>query len=113
MAPIPEQGARMVQNTPKVGILAGGKGTRIAEELSARPKPMVEIGGQPIIWHVMKTYSAYGLNDFVLCLGHLGHKVREYFLNYVHQNADITISPDGRVKVHQSHSEPWTITLVD
>jgi glucose-1-phosphate cytidylyltransferase len=103
----------MVQNTPKVVILAGGKGTRIAEETSVRPKPMVEIGGQPIIWHVMKTYSAHGLNDFVLCLGHLGNKVREYFLNYAYQNADITISPNGAVEVHQSHSEPWTVTLVD
>jgi glucose-1-phosphate cytidylyltransferase len=103
----------MVQNTPKVVILAGGKGTRIAEETLVRPKPMVEIGGRPIIWHVMKTYSAHGLNDFVLCCGHLGDKVREYFLNYVYQNADITISPNGAVEVHQRYSEPWTVTLVD
>ena len=103
----------MVANAPKVVILAGGKGTRIAEESSVRPKPMVEIGGRPIIWHVMKTYSHHGLNDFVLCLGHLGDKVREYFLNYAYQNADITIQPNGEIQVHQRYSEPWTVTLVD
>ncbi len=100
-------------NKTKVVILAGGKGTRIAEETQVRPKPMVEIGGRPIIWHIMKSYSAHGLNDFVICCGYLGDKVREYFLNYAYQNADLTISPGGKVKVHQSHSEPWTITLVD
>jgi glucose-1-phosphate cytidylyltransferase len=103
----------MAGHRPKVVILAGGKGTRIAEETAVRPKPMVEIGGRPIIWHVMKSYSAHGLNEFVLCCGHLGDKVREYFLNYAYQNADLTISPNGAVEVHQSNSEPWTITLVD
>ena len=98
---------------PKVVILAGGRGTRIAEETSVRPKPMVEIGGRPIIWHVMKTYSHYGLNHFVICCGYLGHRIREYFLSYAYQNADITIRPSGEVQVHQTYSEPWTITLVD
>jgi hypothetical protein len=79
-------------NKTKVVILAGGKGTRIAEETQVRPKPMVEIGGRPIIWHIMKSYSAHGLNDFVICCGYLGDKVREYFLNYAYQNADLTIS---------------------
>jgi glucose-1-phosphate cytidylyltransferase len=96
-----------------VVILAGGRGTRIAEETQVRPKPMVEIGGRPIIWHVMKSYSAHGFNDFVLCLGYLGHRVREYFLSYAYQNADLTIGPDGQVEVHQRNSEPWTITMVD
>jgi glucose-1-phosphate cytidylyltransferase len=99
--------------TPKVVILAGGRGTRIAEETSVRPKPMVEIGGRPIIWHIMKTYSHYGLNDFVICCGYLGQRIREYFLSYAYQNADITIRPSGEVEVHQTYSEPWTITLVD
>jgi glucose-1-phosphate cytidylyltransferase len=94
-------------------ILAGGRGTRIAEETSVRPKPMVEIGGRPIIWHIMKTYSHYGLNEFVICCGYLGQKIREYFLSYAYQNADITIRPSGEVEVHQAYSEPWTITLVD
>ncbi len=83
-------------NKTKVVILAGGKGTRIAEETQVRPKPMVEIGGRPIIWHIMKSYSAHGLNDFVICCGYLGDKVREYFLNYAYQNADLTISPGGQ-----------------
>ncbi len=103
----------MTGTSAKVVILAGGRGTRIAEETHVRPKPMVEIGGRPIIWHIMKSYSAHGFNDFVLCCGYLGHKVREYFLSYAYQNADITISPGGGVVVHQTHYEPWTVTLVD
>ena len=104
---------RMSAQRPKVVILAGGKGTRIAEETAVRPKPLVEIGGQPLLWHIMKTYSAYGLNDFVICCGYLGSRIREYFLSYAYQNADLTILPSGAVEVHQSYSEPWTITLVD
>jgi glucose-1-phosphate cytidylyltransferase len=107
------RGGVAIDRRTKVVILAGGRGTRIAEETQVRPKPMVEIGGQPIIWHVMKTYSAYGFNDFVLCCGYLGHKVREYFLNYAYLNADLTIRPGGQIEVHQSYSEPWTVTMVD
>jgi glucose-1-phosphate cytidylyltransferase len=103
----------MLQTRAKVVILAGGRGTRIAEETHIRPKPMVEIGGKPIIWHIMKCYSAYGFNDFVICCGYLGDKIREYFLNYAYNNADLTIRPGGQLEVHQSYSEPWTITLVD
>ena len=97
----------------KAVILAGGKGTRIAEETTVRPKPMVEIGGRPILWHIMKSYSHYGVNDFVICCGYLGQKIKEYFLNYPHQNADITIDMNGGLEVHQSNVEPWRITLVD
>jgi glucose-1-phosphate cytidylyltransferase len=103
----------MLQTRTKVVILAGGRGTRIAEETHIRPKPMVEIGGRPIIWHIMKCYSAYGFNDFVICCGYLGDKIREYFLNYTYNNADLTIRPGGQLEVHQSYCEPWTITLVD
>lgn len=103
----------MFQRSAKVVILAGGRGTRIAEETQIRPKPMVEIGGKPIIWHIMKCYSTYGFNDFVICCGYLGDKIREYFLNYAYNNADLTIRPGGKLELHQSYSEPWTITLVD
>jgi glucose-1-phosphate cytidylyltransferase len=103
----------MLKTRTKVVILAGGRGTRIAEETHIRPKPMVEIGGKPIIWHIMKCYSAYGFNDFVICCGYLGDKIREYFLNYAYNNADLTIRPGGQLEVHQSYCEPWTITLVD
>jgi glucose-1-phosphate cytidylyltransferase len=114
VAAIPQpQGGLAIARQTKVVILAGGKGTRIAEETQVRPKPMVEIGDRPIIWHVMKSYSAYGFNDFVICCGYLGHKVREYFLSYAYHNADLTILPGGQVQVHESKSEPWTITLVD
>jgi glucose-1-phosphate cytidylyltransferase len=97
----------------KAVILAGGKGTRIAEETNVRPKPMVEIGGRPILWHIMKIYSHYGINDFVVCCGYLGHKIKEYFINYSFQNADVTIDMTGKVHVHQSNAEPWKVTLVD
>jgi glucose-1-phosphate cytidylyltransferase len=97
----------------KAVILAGGKGTRIAEETSVRPKPMVEIGGQPILWHIMKSYSQYGVNDFVVCCGHLGHKIKEYFLSYSHRHSDLTIDMSGKIHVHQSKVEPWRVTLVD
>jgi glucose-1-phosphate cytidylyltransferase len=101
-------------NTVKAVILAGGKGTRIAEETAVRPKPMVEIGGRPILWHIMKSYSHYGVNDFVICCGYLGHKIKEYFLNYSYQNADLTVDLEsGAVTIHQSNVEPWRVTLVD
>jgi len=101
-------------NTVKAVILAGGKGTRIAEETAVRPKPMVEIGGRPILWHIMKSYSHYGVTDFVICCGYLGHKIKEYFLNYSYQNADLTVDLEtGAVTIHQSNVEPWRVTLVD
>lgn len=104
----------MKPNTIKAVILAGGKGTRIAEETAVRPKPMVEIGGRPILWHIMKSYSHYGVNDFVICCGYLGHKIKEYFLNYSYQNADLTVDLEsGAVTIHQSNVEPWRVTLVD
>lgn len=104
----------MKPNTIKAVILAGGKGTRIAEETAVRPKPMVEIGGRPILWHIMKSYSHYGVNDFVICCGYLGHKIKEYFLNYSYQNADLTMDLEsGAVTIHQSNVEPWRVTLVD
>ncbi|HEY5239336.1 MAG TPA: glucose-1-phosphate cytidylyltransferase [Rhizomicrobium sp.] len=97
----------------KAVILAGGKGTRIAEETSARPKPMVEIGGRPLLWHIMKIYSHYGVQDFIICCGYLEQKIKEYFLNYRYQNADITIDVSGKVHVHQDNAEPWRVTLIN
>jgi glucose-1-phosphate cytidylyltransferase len=97
----------------KVVILAGGKGTRLAEETTERPKPMVEIGGRPILWHIMKSYLHYGVQDFIICTGYLGHKIKEYFLNYAYQHADITIGHDGKILVHESYAEPWAVTLVN
>jgi glucose-1-phosphate cytidylyltransferase len=98
----------------KVVILAGGYGTRITEESAVRPKPMISIGGRPILWHIMKIYSAYGLNEFVVCCGYQGHVIREYFANYRLNNSDITVDlcTDSMV-VHRSVAEPWRITLVD
>lgn len=98
----------------KAVILAGGLGTRISEETSLRPKPMVEIGGKPILWHVMKIYSAHGVNDFVICCGYKGYMIKEYFLNYMQHNSDLTVDLVGnKVDVHQRYVEPWRITLVD
>lgn len=98
----------------KVVLLAGGLGTRISEESVLRPKPMIEIGNMPILWHIMKSYSAYGYNDFIICCGYKGYIIKEYFANYFLHEADVTISlKDNSVKVHDSHVEPWTITLVD
>lgn len=95
-------------------ILAGGMGTRIAEETGSRPKPMVEIGGRPILWHILKIYSAHGVNDFVICLGYKGYLIKEYFANYFLHMSDVTFDlTHNRMEVHQKHAEPWRITLVD
>uniref|UniRef100_UPI00404A23D6 glucose-1-phosphate cytidylyltransferase n=1 Tax=Fulvivirga sp. TaxID=1931237 RepID=UPI00404A23D6 len=98
----------------KAVILAGGLGTRISEESSTRPKPMIEIGGKPILWHVMKIYSAHGINDFVICCGYKGYVIKEYFANYFLHQSDVTIDlSDNSTKVHHMKAEPWRVTLVD
>jgi len=98
----------------KAVILAGGLGTRLSEETEIRPKPMVEIGGKPILWHIMKIYSAYGINDFVICLGYKGYMVKEYFANYFLHSSDITFDiADNKMKVHGHKAEPWHVTLVN
>ncbi len=95
-------------------ILAGGLGTRLSEETSLRPKPMVEIGGKPILWHILKIYSSYGVNDFVICCGYKGYMIKEYFANYSLHMSDVTIDIlTNEIKVHQRFAEPWRITLVD
>lgn len=98
----------------KVVIFAGGLGTRLSEETDIRPKPMVEIGGKPIIWHIMKIYSSYGFNDFVVCLGYRGYLIKEYFANYFLHQSDVTIDISKNVlEVHNNYCEPWKVTLVD
>ena len=98
----------------KVVILAGGLGTRLAEETEFKPKPIVEIGGKPIIWHIMKIYSHYGLKDFIICLGYKGYLIKEYFLNYNAHMSDFTVSlEDGSVQTHNSMAEPWKVTLIN
>ena len=98
----------------KVVILAGGLGTRISEESYLRPKPMIEIGGKPILWHIMKLYSAHGANDFVICCGYKGYVIKEYFANYFLHMSDVTFDmADNSVIVHQQKAEPWRVTLVD
>ncbi|WP_248931064.1 glucose-1-phosphate cytidylyltransferase [Paenibacillus hamazuiensis] len=98
----------------KAVILAGGLGTRISEETSIRPKPMVEIGGKPILWHILKIYSYYGINDFIICLGYKGYMIKEYFANYFMHMSDITFDmKNNTMEVHQNNSEPWKVTLVD
>ncbi|MBN1182305.1 MAG: glucose-1-phosphate cytidylyltransferase [Bacteroidales bacterium] len=98
----------------KAVILAGGYGTRLAEETDLMPKPMVKIGEKPIIWHIMKIYSHYGINDFVICLGYKGYVIKEYFENYFLHMSDVTIDVrHGKMEVHNKKSEPWKITLVD
>lgn len=98
----------------KAVILAGGLGTRISEETHLKPKPMIEIGGKPILWHIMKTYSAYGVNDFVICCGYKGYLIKEYFANYFLHMSDVTFDmANNQMKVHQQKAEPWKVTLVD
>ncbi|WP_334158422.1 glucose-1-phosphate cytidylyltransferase [Oryzomicrobium sp.] len=98
----------------KAVILAGGLGTRISEESHLKPKPMIEIGGKPIIWHILKIYSAHGINDFIICLGHKGYIIKEYFANYFLHTSDVTFDMvKNRMEVHHQHTEPWRITLVD
>ena len=98
----------------KAVILAGGFGTRLSEETSLRPKPMVEIGGKPILWHILKMYSHHGVNDFVICCGYKGYMIKEYFANYFLHMSDVTFDMrSNRMEVHQKRAEPWSITLVD
>jgi glucose-1-phosphate cytidylyltransferase len=98
----------------KAVILAGGLGTRISEESHIRPKPMIEIGGRPILWHIMKIYSHYGINDFIVCLGYRGYFIKEYFANYSLHMSDVTFHIDrNHLEVHQRRAEPWRVTLVD
>jgi glucose-1-phosphate cytidylyltransferase len=98
----------------KAVILAGGLGTRISEETSVRPKPMVEIGGRPILWHIMKMYSSHGINDFIICCGYKGYVIKEYFANYFLHMSDITFDMStNKMEVHQRSAEPWRVTLVD
>lgn len=98
----------------KCVILAGGRGTRIAEESHLRPKPMIEIGGRPIIWHIMRCYAEYGISEFVVCLGYRGYMVKEYFANYFLHNSDVTVDVAANsLEFHHNRSEPWRVTLVD
>ncbi|MBS1773738.1 MAG: glucose-1-phosphate cytidylyltransferase [Bacteroidetes bacterium] len=99
----------------KVVLFAGGRGTRISEESSLRPKPMIEIGGKPILWHIMKIYAAFGHTEFIVCLGYKGWMIKEYFANYFLHNADITVdlSKNGQLEIHNNNAEPFKITLID
>lgn len=98
----------------KAVILAGGRGSRLSEETYVRPKPMVEIGGKPILWHIMKSYSAHGVNDFVVCLGYKGYVIKEWFANYALHTSDVTFDlGEGSMEVHHSTTEPWKVTLVE
>jgi glucose-1-phosphate cytidylyltransferase len=98
----------------KAVILAGGLGTRISEETHLKPKPMIEIGGKPILWHLMKIYSSHGINDFIVCCGYKGYIIKEYFANYFLHMSDVTFDmTNNKMKVHQQNAEPWTVTLVD
>ena len=98
----------------KAVILAGGIGSRLSEETTARPKPMVEIGGKPILWHIMKLYAAHGIEDFVICLGYKGYMIKEYFANYYLHTSDVSFDlAHGNMEIHRSSTEPWRVTLVD
>lgn len=98
----------------KAVILAGGLGTRLSEETATRPKPMVEIGGRPILWHILKMYSSHGINEFIICLGYKGYVIKEYFANYFLHTSDVTFDlRNNSMKVHQASAEPWQVTLVD
>ena len=98
----------------KAVILAGGLGTRISEETHLKPKPMIEVGGKPILWHILKIYSAYGINDFLICVGYKGYVIKEYFANYFLHMSDVTFDiRNNKMEVHQKHAEPWKVTIVD
>ena len=98
----------------KAVILAGGLGTRISEDTINRPKPMIEVGGKPILWHIMKIYSTYGVNDFVICCGYKGYVIKEYFANYFLHMSDVTFDmAHNKMEVHSKRAEPWSVTLVD
>lgn len=98
----------------KAVILAGGLGTRLSEETSLRPKPMVEVGGRPILWHIMKIFSTHGVNDFVICCGYKGYVIKEYFANYLLHRSDVTIDvKNNKMDIHQNTAEPWKVTLVE
>jgi glucose-1-phosphate cytidylyltransferase len=98
----------------KAVLLAGGLGTRLSEETTNRPKPMVEIGGKPILWHIMKIYSSHGINDFIICLGYRGYVIKEYFANYFLHSCDVTFDmKENKMKVHKASAEPWKVTLVE
>ena len=98
----------------KVVILAGGFGTRFAEETDLKPKPMIEIGGRPILWHIMKIYSHFGFNDFIICLGYKGYMIKEFFMNYYIHQSDVTVDlKENKVEIHKTQSEPWKVTLID
>ena len=98
----------------KAVILAGGMGTRFSEETEIRPKPMIEIGGRPILWHIMKIYSHHGIGEFIICCGHLGYVIKEYFANYSLHNSDVTFDvANNKMQIHQNTAEPWKVTLVD
>src|SRR5450759_4303197 len=100
--------------TVKAVILAGGRGTRISEESHLKPKPMIEIGGKPILWHIMKLYSHHQITDFVICLGYKGYIIKEYFANYFLHMSDVTIDmADNTMQVHEKNAEPWKVTLVE
>ena len=101
-------------NVTKAVILAGGFGTRFSEETDLKPKPMIEIGGKPILWHIMKIYSAHGINDFIVCCGYKGYVIKEYFNNYFLHMSDVTFDmSDNKLEVHEKYAEPWRVTLVD
>jgi len=98
----------------KAVILAGGLGTRISEETSLRPKPMIEVGGKPLLWHILKIYAHHGINDFIICCGYKGFVIKEYFANYFLHMSDVTFDmSNNRMEVHQRHAEPWRVTLID
>src|SRR6202453_3781020 len=98
----------------KCVILAGGLGTRLSEETATRPKPMAEIGGMPILWHIMKIYSTHGIHDFIICLGYKGYLIKEYFANYFLHMSDVTFNLiENKLEIHQNTAEPWRITLVE
>src|SRR3954465_21291 len=98
----------------KAVILAGGLGTRISEETQVRPKPMGEIGGRPLLWHIMKIYSAHGIHEFIICLGYKGYMIKEYFANYFLHMSDVTFDmKDNHMEIHQRSAEPWRVTLIE